>query len=204
MLKAAASDEQVRELAAQILARPKYAHWRAEGRLGTLQHLLDLLARFLEWLRNLADTQPLLYLLLMLLLFASFAALLTHIVYTMRIAMRRRAPVVSAPPAPPGLLDQALALAGAGMFLDAAHLMQLAVIELLLQRGILELARSEPNRTLRERLRRADLPPTERGELTRLLDQLERQWFRDRSADQSSFEAWRSLYARLAGSAAAS
>lgn len=197
MLSLGASDEQVRELAAQILARPQYAHWRAEGRLGAIQHLLDRVAQFLEWLRNLADTRPLLYLLLMVLLFAMAAALVAHIFYTMRLAMRRGAPAATASATAPGLLDQALALAGAGLFLEAAHQMQLAVIELLLQRGTLELARSDPNRTLRARLRAADLPARERAELTRLLDQLERQWFRDRTADQSSFEAWRLLHARL-------
>ena|SRR5436309_11982693 len=62
---------------------------------------------------------------------------------------------------------------------------------------VLELGRSDPNRTLRRRLRDAALPEAERGDLLALIDWLEQRWFRDRSEERELYDRWRSLHARL-------
>jgi hypothetical protein len=195
----AASEEQVRELAVEILSRSPYAGWRQQPRLEWLHGLLQAIERFFMWLNALADTRPVLYAALMLVLLAAALGLIAHLVYTIRLALRAGTDTATvAPPSPlTRLAEDAAQLAAAGRYLDAAHHMQLAVIELLLQRGIVELSRSEPNRTLRERIRGATLPPHEQHELVRLLDTLERHWFRDRRADHSLYEAWCLLHARL-------
>jgi hypothetical protein len=86
--------------------------------------------------------------------------LLVHVTIAIRAALsvaaqpgsgRGEAPVTS-------FVTDAAALAAAGRFLDAARRMQLAVIELLLRRRVLTLARSDPT----------DAPrPAARGDLAR-------------------------------------
>ena len=93
-------------------------------------------------------------------------------------------------------------LAAQGRFLEAAHRLQLATIELLVSQRRLALSRFEANRVLRRRVREATLPMAERRTLVDLVDRLERGWFRDRAGDADLYGAWRTLHARLAESAA--
>jgi hypothetical protein len=88
--------------------------------------------------------------------------------------------------------------AGRGRFVEAAHCAQLASLELLLRKRCLELERSDPNRTLRLRLREARLPAAIRDRFVLLLDRLEGSWFRDRVADRELYSDWRSLHAQIA------
>src|SRR6266403_795887 len=85
------------------------------------------------------------------------------------------------------------ALARRGMFLEAARRVQLAALDLLLRARVVELGRSDPNRTLRRRLRDAALPEAERGDLLALIDWLEQRWFRDRNEERELYDRWRSL-----------
>lgn len=192
------SEDHIRNLAAEILSRSPYAQWRrSEAQLGW-RWLLDAIASFFDGLARLADTRPVLYAALMIALFLLAGLLLWHVVYSIRRALRATPP----PPSPaaargPTLREEAQRLAAAGLFLDAAHHLQLAAIELLLQRGVLELGRFEPNRTLRRRLRQAALPADERDDLLRLIDALERQWFRDRQGDRQLYLGWEMLMGRL-------
>ena len=101
--------------------------------------------------------------------------------------------------APPRFADEAAALAASGAFLEAARRLQLAVLDLLLRRRVLELGRADANRALRDRLHRAPLPDAERIDLLALIDRFERAWFRDRIEDPALYADWRSLHARLAG-----
>jgi hypothetical protein len=76
--------------------------------------------------------------------------------------------------------------------------MELATIEVLLQRGAIRLARHEANRTLRGRIAVASVPARERDRFALLLDRFETAWFRDRAADRDLYEGWRELHARIA------
>jgi len=83
--------------------------------------------------------------------------------------------------------------------------MHLACVERLVQRGVVELRRHDPNRTLRVKLASASLGGAPRAEFLRLLDWLEERWFRDPTPDPRDAEllgAWRELHARLGQAAA--
>lgn len=203
----ALSDERVRELAHTILTRREYARFRPldPELLGSLTRWL---ADAVRWLADLYDVSPLLWYALFVSLLLASAALLGHVVWTVRVALR------ASPPAPPRapreegprFEREAERLAAAGRLLEAAHAMHLACIERLLRAGALELRRHEANRTLRRRIASAGLAPAQRGEFLRLLDALEARWFRDpapRGGDAELFERWRALHGRLGDAEAA-
>jgi len=203
----ALSDERIRELAHAILSRREYARFRpfdAELMLRFLRWLED----GMRWLSNLYEVSPLLWYALFVSLLLASAALLAHVVWTVRAALRASAP---APPRRareegPHFDREAEQLAAAGRLLEAAHAMHLACIERLLRSGTLELRRHEANPTLRQRLAAAPLAPAQRGEFLRLLDALEARWFRDptpRVRDAELFEGWRALHRRLGEAGAA-
>jgi HEPN domain-containing protein len=165
-------DEQVRALAVTILKRSEFAFW----------HDTPWLISFLAWLSGLWEKDPVLYYAILVGLTAVALLLLAHVGW----AVRR-----------PPFLEEADALARRGMFLEAARRVQLAALDLLLRARVLELGRSDPNRTLRRRLRDAALPEAERRDLLALIDWLEQRWFRDRSEERELYDRWRSLHARL-------
>jgi hypothetical protein len=216
-------DEQVRELAREILARSAYAEHRRPRTW--LQEWVDAVAEVLrriegwipEWLseawvgfvaalRGAFDfafgddaVVVLLRLALALAVFGAFALLGARLLRELR--ERRPAP----PPGPassvddePRLLAEAESLAREGRFLEAAHCTQLAALQLLLRKRWLELERSDPNRTLRRRLAEARLPEPTRRRFLALLDRLEGLWFRDRVEDAGLYGDWRQLHQSIA------
>jgi hypothetical protein len=195
-----ASDAQVHALAREILARHEYAQWSGE-RLGAWVDVLQHIERALRWLAQLSETRPLLYAAIITGLLVVALLLVVHLVIAVRAALRasRRAPLPSPPTTTASFLADAEVLARAGRWLEATHQLELAVIALLLRRRVVELARSEPNRTLRQRLGAAPLPLHERRELVHLIDRFEARWFRDRLDDPELYAAWRALYERLTG-----
>jgi hypothetical protein len=201
----APADETVRALVAEVLARAEYARFRT-FEAESFQEILRWLARFLEMLDSLSTTNPVLHAVLLVGLLLLAALLLAHIVWSVRVALAATAPLPPAQSAPsgPDLAAEAAALAGAEHFLDAAHTLQLACLGEMLAGGALELARHEPNRTLRTRLAKARLPEAERREFETLLGRLEARWFRDRAADPGDrdlFTAWRDLHRRIRAAA---
>jgi hypothetical protein len=168
-----------------------------------VRNVLDGLSNLLDWLEGLSATNPALYAVLLTALLLLAAALLAHVVWSVRVALRATAPLAMPAHAAsgPDLAAEANALAESARFLEAAHTLQLACLACLLSGGALELERHEPNRTLRARLLGARaLPDAERREFLDLLDRLEARWFRDRSPapdDRELFAAWRGLYRRL-------
>jgi hypothetical protein len=74
---------------------------------------------------------------------------------------------------------------------------EIAAIDLVLRRGVLELARSEANPTLRRRLFDAPLDDADRDTFVALLDRFERLWFRDGRAEHDHYAAWQAFYDRL-------
>jgi hypothetical protein len=194
------NDAQVREAAAEVLRRAPYAQWRErEVNMAWLEPLLAWLRGFDGWLFDLSISAPVLYWLIVLGALLTATLLLAHVVWSVRVALSM--PATGAPPpareSSQSLAAGAEALAADGRFLDAAHRLQLAIIELLLRQRVIALTRSEPNRVLRERLRVAPLPDAERRTLLALVDRLEASWFRDRANDASLYDEWRELHARL-------
>jgi hypothetical protein len=202
----ALTDERVRALAREILARPEYARFRP-FQDDWMKTLGEWLAKAFGWLGELHETSPTLWVLLFMALIAVAALLLAHVVWSLRAAMI--ASSADAPPPvaaePPRLDCEAEQLAAAGRLLDAAHVMHLACVGRLLLRGTVVLRRHDPNRTLRARIADARLPERDRREFLLLLDRLETRWFRDRAPDRGDralFDAWRALHERLAAESA--
>ncbi len=192
-------DEAVRALAAEILGREEYAAYR--GDLAAWQAFFDWLANFSDWIEALRASSPALFWLLMGAMLLVAGLLLAHVVFTLRAALQ-------APGPPEDLggggrrgadwLGQARARAAAGHYVDAARLVQLATLDRLLESGIIDLARHEPNQILRRRLAEARLPASERADLLEALDRLEAALFRERREEAALYESWLSLHGRLA------
>lgn len=197
------NDDAIRALAAEILRRDEYAGTRrALAAWDSLREWLAWLEALLGW-GELRDTNPALFYAILAALLVVAAALVAHIAWTVRAALVFPA---ARPPAAAGeprarFAEDAEELARAGRFLEAARLLQLAVLEILLRGRVVELARSEPNRVLRRRLAAAPLADAERRDLVALLDRYERRWFRDREEDAGLFEGWRALHRRLVAAA---
>lgn len=198
-LPAQPSDEHLRALAAEVLARPEYARWRT-GKTELSGWLLESFGRFLEWMARLAAESPWLYALVLCALIALTLLLLGHVIWSIRAAITASSPraVEAAQPAGRNFASEAHALAQQGRFLEAAHRLQLASIQALLEKGVIELARHEPNRTLRERIAVSRLPASLQTDLIRCLDQLEVRWFRERDSGRDLYDAWVAMQARLA------
>jgi len=193
------SDERARELAREILSRPEYARFRPSV---LLERFADWLSATLNWLSALYEVNPALWYVLFLGLVGVALALLAHVVWSVRVALRAAPPAPERRPAgePPAFDREAEHLAADGRMLEAAHAMHLACIGRLLRSGALVLRRHDPNRTLRLRVAGAPLAPELRRDFAQLLDQLEARWFRDpvpQPRDRELFESWRSLNARL-------
>jgi hypothetical protein len=191
------SDEQVRALAAEILGREEYFRpgiaeeaWRA---------LLARILGFLDFLEALRIASPLIYWTILVGLLLVSLALLTHVVWTVRLALRIPAPETGKPgrPSGPGFLERAESLAREERFLEAARQVELGALELLLRRRVIQLSRSDPGRALREQVRCSGLPEAERSSLVALQRRLEAGLFRENKADRSLYRAWRDLYRRL-------
>jgi hypothetical protein len=200
-----ASDDQVRRLAAEILSREQYARWRPLAKLDVWHQIQEWLERYTHWTAHLWKTRPLLYAAILGGLLVLAVVLLLHTVWVLRAALAAARAPAAAPRDTQAthFVEEADALAAAGRFLEAAHRVQLAVIAQLLDRGVVELARSEPNRTLRRRLQSAPLPREQCSELLSLLNRFETHWFRDGAEDPALYDDWRNFHELLAGARAA-
>jgi hypothetical protein len=192
------SDDALRSLASQILARPEYARFRAIEEAWWL-HLESALSRLQSWIANF---DPWLYAIILGGLALLLALLIFHIVWSLRAALGTAsdADPQAANTQATALDVQARRLAEEGYFLDAAHQMHLACIDRLLREGVLELYRYDPNRTLRKRLKATSMSEDLKTAFLSLLERLERRWFRDRSEDPSDRELyteWRKLHERI-------
>ena len=92
---------------------------------------------------------------------------------------------------------EARRLASEGRFLAGAHQLQLAVLARLIETGWLELGRSDPNRTLRQRAMASSLPESESGALIELVDRLEVLWFDEQREDATLYDDWLEFDARI-------
>ena len=161
--------------------------------------MLERILGFLDFLEALRISSPLIYWGILAGLLLVSAVLLAHVAWTVRIALRMPRAEARGPQSPsgPGFLEQAESLARQDRFLEAARRVELAALELLLRRRVIELSRSDPGRALREQVRCSGLPEAERSSLVALQRRLEAGLFRENKADRSLYRAWRDLYRRL-------
>jgi hypothetical protein len=167
--------------------------WISEG----FESILDRIADFLGFFGVFGDAREGIGWLAVCVLAAAFIALGWR--------WRHRATTRAAPAAErrqPGrdhaaAMTSARTLARSGHYLAAAHRVQLATLALLIEFDWLELARSDPNRTLRDRVRDSAIPKPEARRLIELVDRLEMLWFSERREDRTLFEDWQSLDERI-------
>lgn len=223
------ADERAREAAREILSEDAYTRWyeQTDAWLRAIERLIDRtpdwLIEALVWLQEVlvAGLDRLGWLLGLFGFFGDVSGGVGWLGIALGIALVlflygrwriRQAAVADrgASALEPGRLHalalrEARALGEEGRFLEAAHRVQLATLALLVEFDWLELARSDPNPTLRSRVAESRLPPRERQELVALVDRLEALWFDEPRDDPGLFEDWLSLDSRivsLAGGAA--
>ena len=187
-----ADDDRAREIAAEILARPEYAQWRRWGEPEWTTSVFAWLRDALAWFAALPSERPYLLATIEIGLVLVAGLLTAHVLWSVRAALRASAPARRSDEVPdqPQWRARAEAAARAGDHLDAARLMQLATLDILMRRGLLHLGRSEPNRTLRARLREAPIDAPLRDRLIELIGRLETSWFRGRVADAALYADW--------------
>jgi hypothetical protein len=216
-----ATDEELRTAAAEILAGHEFTRWHTgyESWLALLERIGELipdwLIQILSWIQQGARAvfQWLGEILRLFGVFGDVGEQVGWVAVCILVAAlivlgwnwqarkaRRRTPDTARHS--PGRVHaesirEAMALARRGQYLEAAHRVQLATLALLIEFDCLELARSDPNRTLRRRVGESALPMRERGELIALVDRLEALWFDTPREDRSLFEDWVSLDERI-------
>lgn len=196
------SDDAVRDLAGQILARPEYANAS-----GVHSKVESWLARFFDWIFHglssmqvLRSSSPLLYWMLVLAIAGVSAALIAHVAWTIWIAMTAPQPVSlerATGADVPDLSKEAEALAANGRYLDAAHRLMLASFRTLAERSVIELRPDRSNRWIRAALRSSTLAETLARELDALVERTERRWFGDRANDPEIYARWRAAFEQL-------
>lgn len=216
-----ATDEEVRSAATEILAGSEFTRWHTdyESWLALLERFAELtpdwMIEGLAWLRRaasvvfewigeifrlfgvLGDVGEGVGWVALCVLIAGLIVVAWN--WQMRWARRHESRTAQRSPGRDHAeaIREAGALARVGQYLQAAHRVQLATLALLIEFDWLELARSDPNRTLRGRLRESALPKRERGELIALVDRLESLWFDAPREDRLLFEDWLSLDERI-------
>ncbi len=195
------SDPAARELAQQVLAGRDYARYRVDE--AAWLSFFDQLAAWLEaierWFDGLSIDSPFQAGLIYVGLLLVSAVLLTHVIWSIRQALAAPSPAVDRPQrrSPQDRARDAAGLAAAGRYLDAARMLQIACLELLVERGDLELRRADANSVLRRRLARSALPAPQRRTFLTLLDTLEANVFRDGDDDPQLYESWRVMHEGL-------
>jgi len=221
------SDEQARAAANEILSQGRFTRWDGDFEvwLRALEALIDMIPSWLievvDWIERVLIDQVLgsilAFLGRLLSLFGVFGEtpdLLGWISISLILSVgvvlayrtwgeswfETRTPESKARPTRQhaDAIREARSLASSGHFLEAAHRVQLATLAMLIDSDVLELARSDPNRTLRHRVADSSLPAGERATLISLVDRLEALWFNEPREDATLFEEWIALDERLA------
>lgn len=194
-------DRAVRERAAEILMRPDYARFRAMP-AELLRELLELFASWMTWLAELHERSPALYFTLLLGLLAVAALLTTHVIWSLRAALRMPAPVEHAVTrAERDFVAEARALATGGDYLEASHRLLLASLAHAGRNRLVELKPNDGNQAVCRKLRRAPIPADLRERWIELIARTDALWFGARAQNPELYAAWRAVYAQLTGSA---
>jgi hypothetical protein len=193
-----AGDDRIRAITAEVLARDEYAKYRSLS-AESLRKFFEWVRDALDWLPGLHTTSPLLFWSVMALLALVNALLITHIVWSVRSALRRSAvqELAEGPRKSPDFLAQAEQLASRGAYLEAAHRLLLAALAHAARARVLELRPDDGNRTVCRKLRASSLPPALTQQLIELIGRTEASWFGARENGPELYAAWLDLYGRL-------
>ncbi len=193
----AITDAEITSAVDQVLARPRYASFRLET--------YDVWSRLGEWLRALLDglaalrdENPSLYALIATGMLLVCLALLAHITWTIRAALRA-SPPDEKPPAREGrdFSAEAARLAERGAFLEASHLLLLAALRALAAGRHVVLQPEDTNAAVCRRVASCALPHALRDELIALIRHTEREWFRGGEADATLVSRWQAALREL-------
>jgi len=198
---ATVSDIELRARAAEILTRPEYARFRTLP-VELLRQLIDAFGTWMEWVSDLHERAPVLYFSLLLGLSALAALLLTHLIWSLRAALRTPPPEPEQP-AQSGrdFAAEARALAHGGDFLEASHRLLLASLAHAARSRLLELHPDDGNQAVCRKLHAAALEPELKQRWTELIVRTDALWFGSRAQNAELYAEWRSVYAQLTGSA---
>jgi len=192
-------DEQVRALAAEILARDEYARFRPSPVGSAWTRLIETLRDFLRDLPGLLDASPVLYWSLLFGLLAIAGLLIAHIAWTVQRSLQ-----VQPPPEAHVALSktrdfsaEARALAAQGAYLEASHRMLLASLAHSARQQLLSLEPQDSNRRVCRKLAEARLPSGLRRRLRELIERTDAAWFGHRRDDPALFAAWQAVYVEL-------
>jgi len=191
----------IRETVARVLDDPAYAWWREPAEPGAWSNAVArAIGAFVKRLGTLEAEQPVLYWTLLITLLLLAVGLLVHAGWTVRVALRAPADGTPAGDHAHALDYRELAarFAARGNHLEAARHVQLAVLELLVARRVIPLARSDSNAVLRRRLRAAPLAEHEQRDCLGLIGRLERACFREDAGSEELYREWCGLHERLA------
>jgi hypothetical protein len=194
-------DAGVRARAGEVLARPEYARYRTMS-AEWLRKLLELLHDWIAWLAELRERSPALYFILLIGLLAVSALLITHVLWSLRAAMRMPAPQTGA--RPPGERDfaaEAQALAERGDYLEASHRLLLASLAHAARSRLVELQPDDGNGAICRKLRSAALEPSIKQRWIELIAHTDALWFGAREQNEQLYAAWRNVYGELTRSA---
>jgi hypothetical protein len=192
------ADDEIRAIAREILARAEYARWHQEEAAASwVEWLVREMVALQRWFADLAARSPVLFAALLGALALLAAGLFLHVAWTIRQSLRAEPDAAPGTPALRPPAETAARLAAGGRFLDAARLMQAAVLEHLVSRRLVALSPAESNAVLTARLAAAPLPGDLGGRAVALVRGLERRWFRDRLEDEALYEAWVRLHGDL-------
>lgn len=198
---ATVSDAELRERAAEILARPEYARFRTVS-AELLRQLLDLFKGWIDWLAALHQRAPALYFGLLIGLTVLAALLLTHVIWSLRAALRMPAlEPQAAARSERDFVAEAQALAQQGDYLEASHRLLLASLAHAARSRLLELRPDDGNQAVCRKLNAAALEPGLKQRWTQLIARTDAQWFGARSPNAELYAQWRSVYGELTGSA---
>jgi hypothetical protein len=189
----------VRKLAAEILSRREFDAAKPSNFQTAFRKWLDWFVSLVQRLQFIHDTAPVLYWTIMAAMMLLVAAIVTHIVLTIRIAMRVAEPPAkaSSQQAPPDLAARAESLAAAGRYLEAAHWLMIASFRALAERSVIELRPDRSNAWIRAALVESKLPGGLAAEIAGLVAQTERRWFGERADDPEIYSQWHSALTRL-------
>lgn len=193
-----AGDARIRAITAEVLARDEYAKYRSVSAEG-LRKLLEWLRDAFDWLPGLHTASPVLFWSVIALLALLNVLLITHIVWSVRSALRRSAvqELAEGPGAAPDFFAHAQRLASDGAYLEAAHRLLLATLAHAARARLLELRPDDGNRTVCRKLRASTLSPALKERLIELIARTEVSWFGARENSADLYAAWLDVYRRL-------
>jgi hypothetical protein len=193
------SDDRIRVLAREILARPEFAGAHPSALQAWLIRVID---RILDWIAgfgHLRVSAPGLFWPIFATLVLIWIFMIAQIVWAISAAMRAPEPQsdagFSGPVRDPAA--EAERQAATGNFLEAAHYLMIASFRTLAERAVIDLRPDRSNRWIRRALRSSKLNEQLVKELDSLVARTERHWFGDRENRPDIYTEWKSAFEQV-------